>query len=87
MSRPPTWWSSPAASVPANRTLPWSSGSGPCTRTTMWTLSVGTGSSYLAAAGALDGATAATHWASAQRLTDAGVTYSDRSGSCEPGRC
>jgi transcriptional regulator GlxA family with amidase domain len=44
--------------------------------TTTWTLSVGTGSSYLAAAGALDGATAATHWASAQRLTDAGVTYS-----------
>ena len=43
---------------------------------TMWTLSVGTGSSYLAAAGALDGATAATHWAFAQRLRDAGVTYS-----------
>ena len=46
-------------------------------RTTTWTLSVGTGSSYLAAAGALDGATAATHWASAQRLTEVGVTYSD----------
>ena len=45
--------------------------------TTTWTLSVGTGSSYLAAAGALDGATAATHWAFARRLTDAGVTYSD----------
>ena len=45
--------------------------------TTTWTLSVGTGSSYLAAAGALDGATAATHWAFVQRLTDAGVTYSD----------
>jgi len=45
---------------------------------TMWTLSVGTGSSYLAAAGALDGATAATHWASAQRLRDAGVTYSEQ---------
>ena len=45
-------------------------------RTTTWTLSLGTGSSYLAAAGALDGARAATHWASAQRLTDAGVTYS-----------
>ena len=29
-----------------------------------WTLSVGTGSSYLAAAGVLDGAAAATHWAS-----------------------
>lgn len=43
---------------------------------TMWTLSVGTGSSYLAAAGALAGATATTHWASARRLTDAGVTYS-----------
>jgi transcriptional regulator GlxA family with amidase domain len=46
--------------------------------TTTWTLSVGTGSSYLAAAGALHGATAATHWASAQRLTDAGVTYSEQ---------
>ena len=46
--------------------------------TTTWTLSVGTGSSYLAAAGALDGAAAATHWASAQRLTEAGVTYSDQ---------
>src|SRR4029079_4767946 len=54
---------------------------------TMWTLSVGTGSSYLAAAGAssylaaagaLDGATAATHWASAQRLRDAGVPYSEQ---------
>jgi transcriptional regulator GlxA family with amidase domain len=45
--------------------------------TTTWTLSVGTGSSYLAAAGALDAATAATHWAFAERLTDAGVTYSD----------
>jgi len=32
--------------------------------TTTWTLSVGTGSSYLASAGALHGATAATHWAS-----------------------
>jgi transcriptional regulator GlxA family with amidase domain len=46
--------------------------------TTTWTLSVGTGSSYLAAAGALDGATAATHWASARRLTDAGITYCDQ---------
>ena len=46
--------------------------------TTTWMLSVGTGSSYLAAAGALDGATAATHWASAQRLTEAGITYSDQ---------
>src|SRR4051812_43118321 len=45
--------------------------------TTTWTLSVGTGSSYLAASGALDGAAAATHWASAQRLTDVGVAYSD----------
>ena len=42
--------------------------------TTTWTLSVGTGSGYLAAAGALDGAAAATHWASARRLTEAGVT-------------
>ena len=46
--------------------------------TTTWTLSVGTGSSYLATAGALAGATAATHWACVQRLTDAGVTYSDQ---------
>jgi transcriptional regulator GlxA family with amidase domain len=45
---------------------------------TTWTLGVGTGSSYLAAAGALDGATATTHWASAQRLTDVGVTYSEQ---------
>ena len=47
-------------------------------RTTTWTLSVGTGSTYLAAAGALNGATATTHWACAQRLSDVGVTYSDR---------
>ena len=46
--------------------------------TTTWTLSVGTGSSYLAAAGALDGATAATHWSAAGRLADAGVAYSDQ---------
>jgi transcriptional regulator GlxA family with amidase domain len=45
--------------------------------TTTWTLSVGSGSSYLAAAGALDGAAAASHWASAQRLTGVGVAYSD----------
>jgi transcriptional regulator GlxA family with amidase domain len=38
----------------------------------------GTHSVFVAArAGALDGATAATRWASAQRLTDARVTYSD----------
>ena len=47
-------------------------------RRTTWTLSVGTGSSYLASAGALHGATAATHWASAHRLTDVGITYSDQ---------
>ncbi len=46
--------------------------------TTSWTLSVGSGSCYLAAAGALAGAVAATHWASAQRLSDFGVTYSDQ---------
>ncbi len=45
--------------------------------TTTWTLSVGTGSNFLAAAGALDGATAASHWAFAERLTGAGITYSD----------
>ncbi len=47
-------------------------------QTTTWTLSVGTGSSYLAAAGLLDGAAAATHWAATKRLTDVGVAYSDR---------
>lgn len=47
-------------------------------QTTTWTLSVGTGSSYLAAAGALEGAAAATHWASAQRLTEVGITYSEQ---------
>jgi transcriptional regulator GlxA family with amidase domain len=47
-------------------------------RTTTWTLSVGTGSGYLAAAGLLDDAAAATHWAATKRLTDAGVAYSDR---------
>ena len=46
--------------------------------TTTWTLSVGAGSSYLAAAGALDGTAAATHWARVQQLSDAGVTYSDQ---------
>jgi len=50
--------------------------------TTTWTLSDGAGSSYLAAAGALDGpldgAAAATHRACVQRLSDAGVTYSDQ---------
>jgi transcriptional regulator GlxA family with amidase domain len=45
-------------------------------RTTTWTLSVGTGSSYLAAAGVLDGAAAATHWAFTKRLTESGVEYS-----------
>ena len=80
MSCPPTWWSSLAASVRANRTPPWSEWLRAVHPTTTWTLSVGTGSSYLAAAGVLDGAAAATHWASAQRLTDAGVTYSDAAG-------
>jgi transcriptional regulator GlxA family with amidase domain len=47
-------------------------------RTTTWTISVGTGSSYLAAAGLLDGAAASTHWASTTRLTDAGIEYSDQ---------
>jgi transcriptional regulator GlxA family with amidase domain len=50
--------------------------------TTTWTLSVGAGSSYLAAAGALDGApddvAAATHLARVDRLSDAGVTYRDQ---------
>ena len=47
-------------------------------QTTTWTLSVGTGSGYLVAAGLLDGAVAATHWAATKRLTDAGVAYSER---------
>jgi transcriptional regulator GlxA family with amidase domain len=47
-------------------------------RTTTWTASVGNGSGYLAAAGLLDGAAAATHWAWTSRLTDVGVAYSDQ---------
>lgn len=46
--------------------------------TTTWMLSVGTGSIYLSAAGALDGAAAATHWVSAHRLSEFGTTYSNQ---------
>lgn len=46
--------------------------------TTSWTVSVGTGSSYLAAAGVLGGGEAATHWAASQVLARYGVCYSDR---------
>ncbi len=43
--------------------------------TTTWTTSVCTGSSYLAAAGILDGRTAACHWARTERLESYDVTY------------
>jgi transcriptional regulator GlxA family with amidase domain len=45
---------------------------------TSWTVSVGTGSSYLAAAGVLAGGEAATHWAASEELGRYGVSYSDR---------
>jgi len=45
--------------------------------TTSWTMAVGTGSLYLAAAGLLAGAEAATHWSAAGTLAAFGVTYSD----------
>ena len=64
------WWCDPNPVL-----VEWLRGVHP---TTTWTLSVGTGSSYLAAAGALDGAAAATHWASAKRLVEAGVAFSDQ---------
>lgn len=46
--------------------------------TTLWTVSVGTGSSYLAAAGVLAGGEAATHWRASEELGRYAVTYSDR---------
>jgi transcriptional regulator GlxA family with amidase domain len=46
--------------------------------TTSWTVSVGTGSSYLAAAGVLAGGEAATHWTASGKLARYGVSYSDR---------
>jgi transcriptional regulator GlxA family with amidase domain len=46
--------------------------------TTSWTTSVGTGSSYLAAAGVLAGKEATTHWASPTRSREAGVHWSSR---------
>lgn len=45
---------------------------------TSWTVSVGTGSSYLAAAGVLAGGEAATHWSASEELGRYGVAYSDR---------
>jgi len=45
--------------------------------TTSWTMAVGTGSLFLAAAGLLAGAEAATHWSAAGTLAGFGVTYSD----------
>ena len=45
--------------------------------TTSWTMAVGTGSLYLAAAGVLADAEAATHWSAAEALAGYGVTYSD----------
>lgn len=44
--------------------------------TTSWTLSVGSGSLILAAAGLLEGGEATTHWASADKLNRLGVRYS-----------
>ncbi len=70
------WTSSPRSDcvrIPIRHPVQWLRRVHP---TTSWTASIGTGSSYLASAGLLDGATAATHWAAAQRLTDAGITYS-----------
>jgi len=46
--------------------------------TTSWTASVGTGASYLAAAGVLVGKEATTHWASPARMGEAGVQWSSR---------
>ena len=46
--------------------------------TACFTLSVGTGSLSLAAAGLLEGGVAATHWASSQKLLPLGVAYSDK---------
>ena len=44
--------------------------------TTTWTTSVGTGSTYLAAAGILAGKQATTHWNAARYLELFGATYS-----------
>jgi transcriptional regulator GlxA family with amidase domain len=44
--------------------------------TTSWTTSVGTGASYLAAAGVLVGKKATTHWASPARIGEAGGNWS-----------
>jgi len=46
--------------------------------TTSWTMAVGTGSLYLAAAGVLAGAKAATHWSAADTLHRYAVSYSDQ---------
>jgi transcriptional regulator GlxA family with amidase domain len=46
--------------------------------TASWTTSVGTGSSYLAAAGVLAGKQATTHWASPTRIDVGGVQWSSR---------
>jgi transcriptional regulator GlxA family with amidase domain len=45
--------------------------------TTLFTVSVGTGALWLAAASLLEGGEAATHWASAEKLRRFGVRYSD----------
>ena len=44
--------------------------------TTSWTTSIGTGSSYLTAAGVLAGSQATTHWASPARIGQGGVHWS-----------
>jgi transcriptional regulator GlxA family with amidase domain len=46
--------------------------------TTSWTTSIGTGSSYLTAAGVLAGRHATTHWASPARISQGGIHWSSR---------
>ena len=46
--------------------------------TTSWTTSIGTGSSYLTAAGVLAGRQATTHWASPARISQGEVHWSSR---------
>ena len=70
-------WSCPAATACATRTRRSSSGCASCTPPRRGRSAWAPGPA-LAAAGVLDGAAAATHWASAQRLTDLGITYSDQ---------
>ncbi len=66
---------SDGAGVPDVRLVEWLQAVHP---TTSWTIAAGTGSLYLAAAGVLAGATAATHWSAADTLSAHGVTYSSQ---------